>query len=361
MTTKNPGGRKRVTLRAAVKRLLTVLGLHAVYDCCCLIAGWLYFRRTGVTPRRAHVSLVSLFCQTAGASNDLIHRFITARKPLLSIDCHGVLGTLDQEKVQDIASQLQERGYYVFDRRLSADLCDRLLDLGLTKKAVVKVDKRPITERYDRQRPRGVRYDFTESTLIRSDAVQELMADASILSVAQAYLRSAPVLDLIAMWWHTSWSEKPDADAGQMFHFDMDRIKWLKFFFYITDVGQDNGPHWFVAGSHRTKGIPRPILRKGQVRIEDEEVMGFYSPDDLIEFCGPRGTIIAEDTRGLHKGMPVRANDRLLFQLEFSDSLFGMDYPNVRNEVIRRDGPLQAMTTAYPDVYSRYFGNDRGA
>ena len=48
----------------------------------------------------------------------------------------------------------------------------------------------------------------------------------------------------------------------------------------------------------------------------------FIDPEDMVEIGGPRGTIFAEDTRGLHKGKHLLTGDRLLFQLEFSNSLF---------------------------------------
>ena len=41
-------------------------------------------------------------------------------------------------------------------------------------------------------------------------------------------------------------SDKVDEHAAQMFHFDMDRPKWLKFFIYINDVNEKNGPHFFI-------------------------------------------------------------------------------------------------------------------
>src|SRR6185436_10761638 len=115
----------------------------------------------------------------------------------------------------------------------------------------------------------------------------------------------------------------------------------------------ENGPHTFVAGSHRTRGIPPSILSKGQVRIDDEEVLDFYSKEDIVEFCGPSGTIIAEDTRGLHKGKHVRTGDRLVFQLEFSDSVFGKAYPDP-TAGFSPSSSLQRMAAAYPSIYSRF-------
>ncbi|MEI6399325.1 MAG: phytanoyl-CoA dioxygenase, partial [Pseudomonadota bacterium] len=124
----------------------------------------------------------------------------------------------------------------------------------------------------------------------------------------------------------------PDKTAAQYFHFDMDRIKWLKFFIYITDVGPDNGPHSFIAKSHRSGGIPGELLQGFYKRLTDEEVFTHYGPKSRIEFTGVKGTIIAEDTRGLHKGKHVQSGDRLVFQLQYSNSLFGGEYSPVKLE-----------------------------
>lgn len=279
-----------------------------------------------------HKALVALFCLTGGASNELLHRLVARRHPPLD------LGDDDSAR---IAGGLRERGYHVFDWRVPADVCERLLDFSLRETA------------YERGRPGAVRYDLDESSILRSDDAQALMAHRRFLATAQAYLQCRPLLDFAAMWWHTAFSQQPDKDAGQWFHFDMDRIKWLKFFIYLTDVGPENGPHTFVAGSHRRGGIPRSILRQGQTRIADAEVLGAYAKEDIVEFCGPRGTIVVEDTRGLHKGAAVRSGDRLVFQLQFSDSLFfGADYERPAGAVLAP--PLRAAADRYPEVYSRF-------
>jgi ectoine hydroxylase-related dioxygenase (phytanoyl-CoA dioxygenase family) len=142
-------------------------------------------------------------------------------------------------------------------------------------------------------------------------------------------------------------------EAAQFFHFDMDRPKWLKFFIYLTDVGTENGPHTFVSGSQRTGGIPRELLRKGYSRMSDEEVLAFYPPQDVVEFAAPRGTIIAEDTRGLHKGKHVHSGDRLVLQLQFSNSMFGGSYERARFGEPRIE-PLRRQIEQYPSVYSAY-------
>jgi ectoine hydroxylase-related dioxygenase (phytanoyl-CoA dioxygenase family) len=188
--------------------------------------------------------------------------------------------------------------------------------------------------------------------LIDDPLIQRLMADRSIIAVAQNYLQSRPIMDIVALWWNVA-SAQPDKVAAQYWHFDMDRIKWLKFFVYLTDVGPDNGPHSFVEGSHCTGGITPSLLEKGYARLTDEEVSRQYPVDKVVEFTAPRGTIIAEDTRGLHKGKHVLKGDRLMFQLQFSNSLFGGEYPKSTFSQVH-DAQLRQMISAYPRLYSNF-------
>jgi hypothetical protein len=210
-------------------------------------------------------------------------------------------------------------------------------------------------DHYDREHPEGVRYDFSAQDVIDNPDVQCVMADRSIIAVAQRYLRCKPILDVMSMWWHTAYSRIPDKEAAQFWHFDMDRIKWLKFFIYLTDVGPDNGPHSFVAGSHRTGGIPSALRLKGYARLTDQEVEACFSRDRFLEFTAPRGTIIAEDTRGLHKGKLVSNGDRLILQLQFSNSLFGGYYPPSRFTCMLNQD-LKSMVQEYPRLYANYTG-----
>jgi hypothetical protein len=156
------------------------------------------------------------------------------------------------------------------------------------------------------------------------------------------------------MWWHTNYHKQPDSHAAQFFHFDMDRIKWLKIFVYLTDVLPENGPHSFVKGSHRSGGIPPRLLLRGYERLTDEEVRQCYSDDTCLALSAPRGSIIVEDTRGLHKGANVRGAPRLVLQLQLSNTLFGAKYPRARITRVQ-DPSLKKMLSLAPAIYSQYF------
>lgn len=314
--------------------------------------------KNGRTPNFAYQSMLQLFCATGGASNDAMSSLLALlHQPYALPDARGVLGDFSADDVETFGSDIRQHGYHVFRQRLPDALCDELLDYATSAPCVRRGtddgDSSDVQlDRFPRGSPDGVRYDFGEQELVNNPLIQKLMADRSFIAVAQNYLQAQPIVDVVAMWWNVA-SPRPDKGAAQYWHFDMDRIKWLKFFVYLTDVGPKNGPHSFVAGSHRSGGIPGNLLQKGYSRLTDEEVSSSYPPDKFIEFTAPRGTVIAEDTRGLHKGKHVTKGDRLIFQLQFSNSLFGGEYPKctIRNA---SNPQLAEMMSNYPRLYSHY-------
>jgi ectoine hydroxylase-related dioxygenase (phytanoyl-CoA dioxygenase family) len=322
------------------------------------LAGVAAYMKDGRTPNFAYQSMLQLFCATGGVSNDAMSSFIgLLNRPYQFQDACGALGDFSESDIESIGSDIENNGYHVFKERLPDALCDELLQYATTMPCVRRgtdgegnSDTR--LERFPREKPDGVRYDFSEEELINHPLIQKLMADRSFIAIAQRYLRAQPIIDVVAMWWNVV-SARPDKGAAQFWHFDMDRIKWLKFFVYLTDVQPENGPHSFVSGSHRNGGISSDLLQKGYSRLSDEEVSSHYSPDKFIEFTAPRGTVIAEDTRGLHKGKHLTKGDRLIFQMQFSNSLFGGDYPKstIRNA---KSPQLAEMMTSYPRLYSHY-------
>jgi hypothetical protein len=330
-----------------------------------MIAGFAVYFVSKRTPQYAHYGMVGLFCLTRGRSNDLLSRLIGAvNRPYKFVRAAGTLGDMTSRDLREpIVSELRDRGYYVFEKCVSEDVCQRLLKFATSHPSKVRLmdgGLRLVAEQavYSRGAPLAVRYDFDTQALLDNEDVQKLLADLSLAALAQDYLGAGPTIDVVTMWWHTDFSQLADSEAGQYFHFDMDRPKWLKFFIYLTDVESMSGPHTFIAGSHRTRGIPSHLLRKGYARLSDEEVKRVYDSRDFIEFAAPRGTIIAEDTRGLHKGKHVEQGDRLVLQIQFSNSLFGAIYPKAKLGRALHDD-LRDRVAQWPGLYAGYLSNGR--
>lgn len=324
-----------------------------------LIIGIAIYVTNKKTPAFAYQAMIGLFCLTKGYSNDVLSKVIGYfKRPYHLSEPNGVLGTMVEKRRNQISLKLSEEGYYIFEQRLPEELCDRLLQYATSHVCSMRpMDSdrlgKPVLTQYHRDAPQAVRYDFDTQDLLNNQEVQNILADMSLAIVAQDYLGSRPVIDVTSMWWHTNFSDKPDMEAAQYYHFDMDRPKWLKFFIYLTDVESVNGPHTFVAGSHKSGGIPSDLLKKGYARLTDDEVKRQFDEKNIIEFTAPRGTIIAEDTRGLHKGKHVEKGDRLLLQIQFSNSLFGGYYPTIRLGENLTD-ELKAKIKQFPEFYSAY-------
>jgi hypothetical protein len=279
----------------------------------------------GVNGEKAYSRLLGSFFLFGGILNLRAAKLLG--KPKEEFSNVGLLARFSPREINLAARQLKSEGYVVFENVFSQELCDLILlesEKIPGKTRMMDQGKGVVEEKFfDRSSPTSVRFDYAGSDLISNKILQRVVFDESILSFAQKYLGVAPILDLVAMWWHTTFAKSPDKEAAQWFHFDMDHLKWIKFFFYITDVDENTGPHTFVARSHRSFGIPFKLRKKGYVRLTDEEVASAFSKESFKEFVGKRGTLIVEDTRGLHKGKHCISGDRLLFQLEFTASTFG--------------------------------------
>ncbi len=301
---------------------------------------------------------IASFCATSGRSNDWMSRVLSLFFPPRKIEFEStVLSPLPEAQLQALTAELDQNGYVILDQRLPAELCDRLMHFALTQEAVLRQTdgQRHVhqTALYDAANPRAVIYDFEKEAILGNPEVQALLIDPTLISIAQSYFRSQPIADMLSMWWSTAYTDKPDGEAAQMYHFDMDRIKWLKVFIYLTDVGKNNGPHYFVSGSHRSGGIPDTLLERGYVRLQDEDIERNYPARNIREFTAPQGTILIEDTRGLHKGQHIKEGHRLILQFQFSNSCFGAE---TSKPVIKAgaDTALARMIRRYPRMFSGY-------
>ncbi len=296
-----------------------------------LIWGGAIYLLTGKTPARAYQALIYFFCKTQGKSNVVLTQLISYFRPWTppQQDISSNIGRLSSAQLNQITQQLDSEGYCILDFTLNEKWIEELYQFSLQAPCVIRGQSNEVY--FEPGSPKGIRYDYSPKTLVQSDAVLRLARDPILNAIAGSYLRAQPILDTVEMWWNTDYSTSPDVEAAQFFHFDMDRIKWLKFFFYLTDVDANSGPHSFVSQTQREGGIPRELLSLGYTRLTDEQVLQYFSRERLIEFVGKKGTIIAEDTRGLHKGKHVKKGQRLVFQVQFTNSNFGANTLRLRD------------------------------
>ena len=266
--------------------------IKLLYFLCIFFSGIGTFIKTKITPVGSYHAMRQLFVMTNGLFNDIISFYFKIRYPKYTqVNPRGCLGELTQKDVNSIVQKIQQDGYYVHQCKLDRTIVEKLVKYAETTPSSSMEDL------FDIRHPLSPIYKFDMQQLFEDENIQHLITDQSFMAIAQSYLGCKPILDLVSMWYSVAYDNKRTSEAAQEYHFDMDRIKFLKFFIYLTDVNSDNGPHCYVKGSHIRK--PKYLLSDG--RKTDQEIYSYYQ-GDCQEICGKAGTIIIADTRGFHKG-----------------------------------------------------------
>lgn len=299
-------------------RSLLIFPLLALYG-----FGWIVYVITKQTPTLAYRAFRSLHFRTNGRLNEFISTLITIRRKRYDLSpTSDIFSAFDRSSSQKILDQISKEGYCILPQRLPSEMCDELEKYARENKCYIMdsaewADK-PI--QYNPSNVKGTRYQFTKQDLIEVPAVQNIVTDGLFLYLAQQYLHAPPICDLVYMWWSTAYLSEPNDYAAQLFHIDLDRMKFILFFIYLTDVTPETGPHVFVSGSHLRSNRPSKIMRDGKI---PDDVIDKYFPGKVKELTGARGTILMVDTLGFHKGKKLLQGDRLMFEVSFANSLFG--------------------------------------
>lgn len=151
---------------------------------------------------------------------------------------------------------------------------------------------------------------FSNEQVINAPYCLRLANDPQILSAVAQMLGAKPTISYMAAWW--SMPGRGKAEHAEMFHRDVDDLRFVKLFVYLTDVTAKSGPHMFVRGSHQSEELSE------RVRYTDETVAATFGKDDILTLTGPAGTMFLENTFGLHRGIPPANEPRLIFQALYS-------------------------------------------
>lgn len=152
-------------------------------------------------------------------------------------------------------------------------------------------------------------------------AVKSVRQDPLLHHVAAAYLGQHAKLAATRLWW--SFPTRPREQdlhlaSQDRFHFDLDDWQTLKFFFYLTPVDADAGPHVYVRGSHRQRAWKHQLtLLVGQ---PNDEVIDAYGADNVLPVTGSAGAGFAEDPFGFHMGTAPKRTPRLMMEVAFGVS-----------------------------------------
>jgi hypothetical protein len=300
-----------------------------------VILGYIYYLFRKKTPNFIYQSLVKSYCFTNGFIIIFLN-FLTKFEKInlffknknFQQNYKSIFKDIDYNRIDKI---LKKNGYYVFNEKLSEDIIDKILlfaknniciyfdDSGIKKNRFFKND----LENYD-----SSKYGYDRSDIYNS-FIKDLIFDPVFTRISKNYLGTEPCLSNLDMWWSPARNrnlnlQKEIANqSAQMFHFDLDKIKFLKVFFYITDTDIYAGPHEYVEGSHKINSKPKELRNIGYDRLPDNLIRKHYSENKIKKILGNKGTVFIADTSCYHRGSPPLNNHRLLLVVEYASSLFG--------------------------------------
>jgi hypothetical protein len=280
-----------------------------------------------------------------GAVRSLMHRFKSRSRSIASFQGESVFPETTTETVMP---SLVKDGIYL-GLNLPPDLLEDIITYA--KQYPCYGDRKPeygfhCTRKREAQQWYNRKFvtAYYFNTGENCPAIEQLTRDPLLLSIAAEYLGTAPVLISSQLWWSfaTEASLQSRRKAAQLFHYDLDDYRFIKFYFYLTNVDALTGAHACIQGTHRRKKFAHEWGRK---RFKDSEIVDAYGIDKLVTVCGGAGFGFVEDTLCFHKGMPPIRHDRLMLQIEFATH----DYQMQSDKIDPR--------SLY--VYSAYLKSDR--
>jgi hypothetical protein len=165
-------------------------------------------------------------------------------------------------------------------------------------------------------------------------AVQMIVEDPVLLKIAKTYLGGPPVHQGTRLRWSfaTNLSDFEKFKLNQTFHYDLDDYCAIKFFFYLTDVGTNDGPHICISGSHKSKKFLHKLLRG---IYNEDEMIKFYQKDSVKSIYGKSGYGFVEDIFIMHKGLTPIQNDRLILIIEYALRDYGMQHDRIQESQLK--------------------------
>ena len=250
-----------------------------------------------------------LHVRTNGSFDLLARRLIKTFRSKVNFPQSQLFPKSDASKV---AAAIREDGYAVLDDKLPTQLIEEVKAFAFATPAYATDPASTISITADSIPTEYPRYDWRVGDLTGNQAIQTILFDSYFHHVAQEYLGCRPRLSLIVLWLNPPFKGE---NSQFVFHYDNDGPAFVKFFVYVSDVTESNGPHVFIRKSHSP-------IKPGRFhecsRYEEHSLLEYFGAENKKTFIGPAGTMIAEDTMGFHRGSEVVKSYRLIFQLEYS-------------------------------------------
>ncbi len=207
-----------------------------------------------------------------------------------------------------------------------ADIAEDVNTNGFTKvESFIEPSRlQPIKDEFESIKEKGeLQYNdfYTEQVahpLLTCSSVFDIAFDDKVIEIAKNYFNCMPAITNVQLRKSkaTDTLEHNIPGNGQttLFHCDKDSPRFIKFFFYLNDVDENNGPFTYTQGSQ----IQKFEGWDSKYRWKHREISSIYGEDRIIKCTGNMGDLIIGNTNGFHKGTKVAKGERTILSIYYS-------------------------------------------
>ncbi|MFN8673581.1 MAG: phytanoyl-CoA dioxygenase family protein [Candidatus Sericytochromatia bacterium] len=319
-----------------------------------LINGYINFKNLGVTSIETYYSFRLLHFLTNGRINKLLNLITQVFNPYEEKESNSIF----KLEYNEALKALKKDGIYIFRNKLP----EKLINIALNYSNKNNCYPVPSDKKYEdcfigegiyfqnEKEYQTARYDYKVSDLVNKKDFFDILSETNLTDFARKYFNSKCLLDVIRLWWSTPVRDKFDRYTGQVFHIDIDRASSLLFIIYLTDVKEGNSPHVYVKGSHNSK----PFNLLEDRRMLPEDIENNYEKNAILKAIGDKGTIIAIDPLGFHRGEPLEFGNRLALKYQFSNDGFGEPLGFYKISDLEAKNKVKILQEEYDFTFSRF-------
>lgn len=262
------------------------------------------------------------------------------------------------EEYDEALKSLKEDGVYVFKTKLPKEFVDSAYEYAMHNKCYPVPSEKNYEDCFkeegvffpEEETYQAARYDHKTSEVANDNRFFEILDKCKFTDFARKHLNSKTLLDVIRLWHSTPIRDKFDKYTGQVFHIDIDRASGLLFIIYLTDVNEENGPHVYVKGSHKSK--PFHLLQDR--RMIPEDIENYYPKESIVKIMAEKGSVLVIDPLGLHRGQPLNSGTRLALKYQFSNDGFGEPLGFYKITDDKTKEKIKQMQKEYDFTFSRF-------
>src|SRR5271170_2794382 len=264
------------------------------------------------------------------ANRQLLH--MMAQNHDVRATCAAILSAVRRQRFAALAEPPTAEAKAMATRLAVEGLIDLGVLLEPTKAAAMLAHfrARPLYNGHVIEATDGLPYDFDQvrrsahygcharADIFACPHLLEVANDPRLLQIVETYLGCPPTIYHLNAWWSFAHSGRV-APWSQVLHRDLEDLRFVTMFIYLTPVGATSGAHRYIKHSHNKDSLAAVLANQGWPPEIIETTLGSVFRGDGYEFSaeadallghlatvwtGPAGSSIMADTYGLHMGIP---------------------------------------------------------